>query len=59
VSDAWLADTGVFLRWFIDQDGFEHAQMARERNLPLLTSDAKLCNAAGSVITTELLRGIK
>jgi hypothetical protein len=21
-----VADTGVFLRWFIDQDGFEHAR---------------------------------
>jgi hypothetical protein len=28
-------------------------QMARERNLPLLTSDAKPCNAAGPVVTTE------
>jgi hypothetical protein len=21
-----VADTGVFLRWFVDQDGFEHAR---------------------------------
>jgi hypothetical protein len=26
VADAYVADTGVFLRWFIDQDGFEHAR---------------------------------
>jgi hypothetical protein len=23
VADAYVVDTGVFLRWFIDQDGFE------------------------------------
>jgi hypothetical protein len=26
VADADVVDTGVFLRWFIDQDGFEHAR---------------------------------
>lgn len=25
VADAYVVDTGVFLRWFVDQDGFEHA----------------------------------
>jgi predicted nucleic acid-binding protein len=143
VSSAWLADTGVFLRWFIDQDGFEHAreiqqahlegqatletvdfarvevagvlrkkgllagrltqqeftaavrviddlgvlvhqitadrleqaanlavqhtigmydalfvQLARERSVPLLTSDARLGKAVGAVVPIELLRGI-
>jgi predicted nucleic acid-binding protein len=143
VADAYLVDTGVFLRWFIDQIGFEHArevqrsyldgaviletvdfarvevaavlrkkgllagrlrsdefvaavriiddlgivvheitadrlelaadlavrhslrmydalfvQMAIERELPLLTSDGKLCRAAEGVASTELLRGI-
>ncbi|MCW2945330.1 MAG: hypothetical protein JWR24_2047 [Actinoallomurus sp.] len=26
VAEAYLVDTEVFLRWFIDQDGFEHAR---------------------------------
>lgn len=26
MADAYVVDTGVFLRWFIDQDGFERAR---------------------------------
>jgi predicted nucleic acid-binding protein len=26
VPDAYVVDTGVFLRWFVDQPGFEHAR---------------------------------
>ncbi len=26
MADSYVVDTGVFLRWFVDQDGFEHAQ---------------------------------
>lgn len=26
MGDAYVVDTGVFLRWFVDQDGFEHAR---------------------------------
>jgi hypothetical protein len=26
VADAYVVNTGVFLRWFVDQDGFEHAR---------------------------------
>ncbi|SEG73869.1 hypothetical protein SAMN04489712_110164 [Thermomonospora echinospora] len=26
MADAYLVDTGVFLRWFVDQEGFEHAR---------------------------------
>lgn len=26
MADAYVVDTGVFLRWFIDQDGFGHAR---------------------------------
>ena len=26
VADSYVVDTGVFLRWFVDQDGFEHAR---------------------------------
>lgn len=32
-------------------------QLALDRNLPLLTNDAKLCRAVSGVIRTELLRG--
>lgn len=32
VADAYVVDTGVFLRWFVDQDGFEHAREL-QRNL--------------------------
>jgi hypothetical protein len=39
MSCAWLADTGVFLRWFIDQDGFEHA---REIQHAMLSGQASL-----------------
>jgi predicted nucleic acid-binding protein len=35
VADAYVVDTGVFLRWFIDQDGFEHARKL-QRKLGLL-----------------------
>lgn len=31
VADAYVVDTGVFLRWFIDQDGFEHARELQQR----------------------------
>ncbi|WP_336737240.1 type II toxin-antitoxin system VapC family toxin [Nocardioides sp. CCNWLW239] len=26
MADAYVVDTGVFVRWFVDQDGFEHAR---------------------------------
>ncbi|MGV9379105.1 hypothetical protein ACWDRB_25030 [Nonomuraea sp. NPDC003707] len=26
MADAYLVDTGVFLRWFVDQPGYEHAR---------------------------------
>lgn len=26
VADAYVVDTGVFVRWFVDQDGFQHAR---------------------------------
>lgn len=31
VTDAYVVDTGVFLRWFIDQDGFEHARDLQQK----------------------------
>ncbi|MET9339394.1 type II toxin-antitoxin system VapC family toxin [Nonomuraea sp. NPDC003804] len=143
MTDAYVVDTGVFLRWFVDQPGFEHAreiqeaflhdqvgletadfarievagvlrkkgllagrltaeefvaavrvidefgvrvhqvdadrleraatlavrltlrmydaifaQLALDRAIPLLTTDAKLCHAVEGVVKTELLRGV-
>jgi predicted nucleic acid-binding protein len=29
VPDAYVVDTGVFLRWFVDQPGFEHARQVQ------------------------------
>jgi hypothetical protein len=31
VADAYVVDTGVFLRWFVDQEGFEHARELQRR----------------------------
>ena len=31
VADAYEVDTGVFLRWFIDQDGFERARELQQQ----------------------------
>ena len=31
MADAYVVDTGVFLRWFIDQEGFEHARGLQHR----------------------------
>lgn len=31
VADAYVAGTGVFLRWFVDQDEFEHARELQQK----------------------------
>lgn len=31
MADAYVVDTGVFLRWFIDQDGFVHARELQQK----------------------------
>lgn len=31
MADAYVADTGVFLRRFVDQDGFEHARGLQQK----------------------------
>ncbi len=33
VADAYVVDTGVFLRWFIDQEGFERARELQQKLL--------------------------
>ncbi|NGN91662.1 type II toxin-antitoxin system VapC family toxin [Nocardioides sp. KC13] len=30
MADVYVVDTGVFIRWFVDQDGFEHAREIQE-----------------------------
>jgi hypothetical protein len=30
VADAYMVDTGVFLRWFVDQAGFDHAREVQQ-----------------------------
>lgn len=41
--DAYVVDTGVFVRWFLDQDGFEHAREIADqferREISLTTSE--------------------
>jgi len=27
VADAYVVNTGVFIRWFLEQEGFEHAAL--------------------------------
>lgn len=29
-DQAYVVDTGVFVRWYVDQDGFEHAREVRD-----------------------------
>lgn len=46
VADAYVVDTGVFLRWFVDQDGFEHARELQR----------KLVDGAAAVETVDFAR---
>lgn len=46
VADAYVVDTGVFLRWFIDQDGFEQARDLQQ----------KLVDGAAVVETVDFAR---
>jgi predicted nucleic acid-binding protein len=46
VADAYVVDTGVFLRWFVDQEGFEHARDLQRR----------LVEGATSVATVDFAR---
>ncbi|MBE1588666.1 hypothetical protein ACFPOI_54705 [Nonomuraea angiospora] len=47
MADAYLVDTSVFLRWFVDQPGYEHAREIQDAFL------------RGRVaLETALLRGV-
>lgn len=43
MADAYIVDSGVFVRWYVDQDGFEHARELQQTfldgNLALETVD--------------------
>ena len=46
VADAYVVDTGVFLRWFVDQDGFEYARELQQ----------KLVDGSAAVETVDFAR---
>ena len=31
VADAYVVDTGVFLRWFVDRNGYENARLLQQK----------------------------
>lgn len=33
MADAYVVDTAVFVRWFIDQPGYEHARLVKKQFL--------------------------
>ncbi|MGI5161826.1 hypothetical protein [Microbispora sp. CA-102843] len=74
MTDGYVVDTGVFLRWFV-VDRVQRAaslavdyslrmsdalfvQAALERQLPLLTTDVKLSRAVNALVPVEVLRGV-
>ena len=61
VADAYVVDTGVFLRWFIDQDGFEHARKLQRKlidgSTAIETVDFARVEVAGVLRKQGLLAG--
>lgn len=61
VADMYVADTGVFLRWFIDQDGFKQAQnlrrMLTDEEVTISTVDFARVEVAGVLRKKGLLTG--
>ncbi|MET8332877.1 type II toxin-antitoxin system VapC family toxin [Streptosporangium canum] len=61
MADAYVVDTGVFLRWFVDQPGFEHAREVQEAFLDglveLETADFARIEVAGVLRKKGLLPG--
>lgn len=33
MTDAYVVDSGIFVRWYVDQNGFEHAREVQQRFL--------------------------
>jgi predicted nucleic acid-binding protein len=61
VADSYVVDTGVFLRWFVDQDGFEHAQELQQElvdgSVTVATIDFARVEVAGVLRKKGLLAG--
>lgn len=61
VAEACVADTGVFLRWFVDQDDFEHARELQrklaEGSAAIETPDFARVEVAGVLRKKGLLAG--
>jgi len=61
VADAYVVDTGVFLRWFVDQDGFEHARELQQKlvhgSTAVETVDFARVEVAGVLRKKGLLAG--
>ncbi len=60
MADAYIVDTGVFLRWFVDRPGFEHAREVQEAFLDdlveLETADFARIEVAGVLRKKGLLQ---
>ncbi|WP_158088783.1 type II toxin-antitoxin system VapC family toxin [Thermoactinospora rubra] len=61
MTDAYVVDTGVFLRWFVDQPGFEHARQLQDDflhdRIRLETADFARIEVAGVLRKKGLLAG--
>jgi predicted nucleic acid-binding protein len=61
VADSYVVDTGVFLRWFVDQNGFEHAQELQQElvdgSVTVATTDFARVEVAGVLRKKGLLAG--
>lgn len=61
VADAYVVDTGVFLRWFVDQDGFKHARELQQKlvngSITVATIDFARVEVAGVLRKKGLLSG--
>ncbi|MGW3347638.1 type II toxin-antitoxin system VapC family toxin [Nonomuraea rubra] len=61
MADTYVVDTGVFLRWFVDQPGFEHARQIQadflQGRLGLETADFARIEVAGVLRKKGLLSG--
>ena len=61
VADAYVVDTGVFIRWFIDQQGYEHAREFQRQlvdaSATATTVDFARVEVAGVLRSKGLLAG--
>ncbi len=59
---AYVVDTGVFVRWYVDQDGFQHARAVRDefldRKVELFTTDLARVEVADVLRRKGLLPGL-